>query len=463
MAKDAIINVRSGDIVLSNSDDNVRYYEVKWGKIWDYDLDFYMNIIVPYYEIGKMTFSNNEQIVLVRASYHPVCQNFIVRLVVVAADDTYRNMRDYVPLMPIQFHAFWKPTIDSIPKELSASELPLINIDGYYLVRLMSYNDSNFNMAMVYSAYHSDLKIDEADSQSAQLLSLCGAGKFYRFPMNGVDITKYINSVVANTDLGQKLQSEFESDKKLISEATFDSNTGDLNLAFDSNNEEDEGNLTPIEDLELDLFKVADDKYIETITAEVIDEVDPSDVIVSFEDLSEVFGVYVFDGVKKTRLADAVEQSVIFDADGNKETRGDYLIIKAAVKADSFIQFILPDDYDSPIIFTLANGVQILYKDYPNAKDSRWFNDEYKMGAIVLKDCTISYAIARKDFGTAVSTNIYGVYVAEPDTETIKDFLVVTHNKVTSKLAGYVSMNTNIKAINLNQQTGHIWVLQVEE
>ena len=328
-----------------------------------------------------------------------------------------------------------------------------------FLLHLTSFNDSNFNVAMIYSAYQTDIEVDEADNQSAQLLSLCGPGKYYRFPANGVDITKYINSVVANTDLGQKLQSEFESDSKVISDATFDSGTGDLNLAFDGDNTERGGKFTPIEDLELEVFQIADDKYIESVVTQLTEDIDPEKVVLSFGELSEVYGVYTFDGAKKTRLSDSVVQSLIFDADGNTQSRGDYMIVKAAVRANSFIQFNLPDNYDSPIIFTLANGSRVIYRDYPYAKDGRWFNDEYKMSAIVLKDCVISYAISRAAF----SLHGHGVFVAEQDIQSVKDFLVVTLNKVTSKLTGYVSTNTNIKEIRLNQQTGQIWVMKVEE
>ena len=456
MAKDTIIEVRSGDIVLENTIKNVSYFEAVWGNLFDSDTQLYLNVIVPYHKIKDLTFKNDEQSIYIRATYKSVCSNFIVRLVTKNSSDLYEPLSQN-----IEYPAYWKPELNNTDEPLDASKLPLINIDGYYLVLLTRYNNTNFNMAMFYSAYQSDIKVGDASNQSAQLLTMCAPGSFYRFPISGVDLTKYINSIVANTDLGERLQSEFEGDSKIINDATFDSYDGNLDLSFSDNNEETNGTLTPVDELDVELLKVADDKFVETLLQEEAGEIDSNSIIAEFSSFSNVVGTFFFHGTNAERKPyESLSLNSKYDEDGALIQDSKYWIVNISVSAGTILFFNLPSNYEKepvpPILFKLLDGEEtVLYMPTPYEYLGEMNGGSYKVGAIVLRDSIMSYVVR----GSAYARG-EGVYVVNNIKDALNNFLVITHNKITSRLMGYVTTNSTIKNVKLDTATGKIWVLK---
>ena len=215
MAKDILLDVNAGDLLLENGNGNVDYLDVVWGNLFSTDAKLYMNIVFP--EGRQLDFVNNELVLCVSAKYKPSCSNFFIRLVYEGVDGTYSKISSVNARVAKEYAAYWRKTPVSVAEKLKASNLPYINIDGKYIVRIGTFDGVDCEVAFVYSAYNSDFVIGDADTQSAQLLTLCGPGKYYRYPTSGVDITKYINSIVANTDLGETLMREFDGDNKSIS------------------------------------------------------------------------------------------------------------------------------------------------------------------------------------------------------------------------------------------------------
>ena len=451
MAKDVLLNVRSGDVSLKNSNGFTDYMDVVWGDVFPSDTETYMNIIVPTKKRGLLSFENGELLINVHCPYNPNCNTFIVRILFSTATGYKKWVGDDGDG---EYPAYWRMGIDGSDVRVGASELPLMNVDGNYLVRLVSGESSDQCRAYLYSAYSLDFEVGEADKQSAQLLSLCAPGKYYRFPTAGVDVTRYINSIVANTDLGRKLQNEFDSDSKTISDATFDSVTGNLDVSFSGTSIESDGNLTPVEDLDLELFHLADDDYMKLLLDEIGDGYNTESAILSFEELDNIFGVYFFDDLDAKRTYDEIIYGRTLAQSGSYMNRGDHQIVTKKLKAGTFIQFRYNKGYDSYLRFVLKRGNEQIYKYHNQVGDwLQWNNDEFRVSAIVLVDCTIVYSINRVAYN-----NGYGVYVVEPTHENLKDLLVITTDLTTSKFIGYTTPNSNIVGVTIGNQSGQIYV-----
>lgn len=266
MARDISVNTQSGDFVVSESIPQTSYWKVVWGKISDSDKSEYMNIIVPSGYINNIQLKDNKFECYVKAEYYPVNSEFLVRLVVfdVAANE-YVPIQRYAINAPLPAGAEYYPTYTDRPQTVMACQLPSIDPDGQFVVLFSQYVNADLSCATIYSAKSVDFSIGDSDSQSAQLLARCAPGKYYRYPTTGLDLTKYINSVAEHTDMVESLVSQFASDSKQISEAEFDSSTGDLQIAFVGTKEADDENLLDPDLLDLELFRTADDDFIRAI------------------------------------------------------------------------------------------------------------------------------------------------------------------------------------------------------
>lgn len=131
---------------------------------------------------------------------------------------------------------------------------PLIDIDHEF--RICHTED---NKMIIYSAKETDFTIGNSDNQVAQLLSLCAPGKYYRYPTTGIDITKYINTAVVNTDLAKTVTEQFDADGMSVQEMSFDSVTGDMKVLFSGGRTDDGGSLLPIDALDLESISVTDE------------------------------------------------------------------------------------------------------------------------------------------------------------------------------------------------------------
>lgn len=263
MAKDISVNTQSGDLIVSENITQTAYWDVVWGKIIDSDESEYMNVVVPSGYINDVQLKDNKFECKVRADYYPVNSEFIIRLVVLnVVTNKYVPIQEYTTNAPLPSGAEYYPTYTGKPQIIMACQLPLVDIDGHFNIVFQQYSNNNFSTAIISSAKKTDFTIGNSDSQSAQLLARCAPGKFYRYPTTGLDLTKYINSVVEHTDMVESLVSQFKSDSKQITEAEFDSSTGDLQVVFSGTKEAEDDNLVSPQLLDIELFKIADDDFI---------------------------------------------------------------------------------------------------------------------------------------------------------------------------------------------------------
>lgn len=267
MAKDILVDTNSGDFQLQDRDRKVQYWDVVWGKLFDGDSQLYMNIVVPTRKAESIQYDDDGEFICnVHAGYYADASYFFVRLVSKnIATGNYVDLQKYNVAIPLPSEAVYYPEFIGAPQAIRASQLLLIDQDGYLKIVFKRYNKGSFVRAIICQGSDVDFKVGTGDSQSAQLLARCAPGKFYRFPTSGVDLTKYINSVVEHTGLTDSLVSEFRKDYKNISEAAFDNTNGDLEIIFSGANEADDKDLSDPNTLDVELLRIADDDYIRSL------------------------------------------------------------------------------------------------------------------------------------------------------------------------------------------------------
>lgn len=266
MAKDILIDTNTGDFLIPDRDKKIEYFDVVWGRLFDDDGDkLYMNIVVPYNYLNKFRYdSNNECICNAHAEYCPEDKYFFVRLVSkISANGQYINLNDNS--VPTPSEALYYPEYTGNPQLIKASQIQMVDKNGNLSVLFKRYGGGTYCRAILCQGGDIDFKIGDGDSQSAQLLARCAPGKYYRYPTSGVDLTKYINSVVEHTSLTSELISEFQKDYKNISEANFNISNGNLDIVFTGANEANDEGLDDPSTLDLSLFRVADDEFIRTL------------------------------------------------------------------------------------------------------------------------------------------------------------------------------------------------------
>lgn len=252
MAKDIIIDYKERDVLFKDVTDNKTVvYDTQWGKVFIEDTDNdVLNILVPIQYRRKIKFVNDELIVKVNISYYPAMKPFKVRFLSYIGDELVQLDRDNEPQG--EFSISCISDDNNVPEIPNASQLPLINIDGYFTLKLTKDSDK----AYIYSGKETDLDIDFSDNQSARILMLCAPGKLYRYPVTGISIYDYLNGVIAHSDIAKKINEEFGAEDRNVIEAYFDSNTGQMDLTTTPElTEEDEG-LDDV--MELNLNDVAE-------------------------------------------------------------------------------------------------------------------------------------------------------------------------------------------------------------
>lgn len=263
MAKDILVNTESGDFSFSKTAIQTIYWNVVWGKLFDADEALYMNIVVPSGSINNTHYKDGKFECKVQAAYCPTNSEFLVRLVVMnVATNNYSLIQEYVTDAPKEAGVEYYPTFTESPQNIKACQLPLVDADGQFNIIFQQYANSSFTKATIYSTKSADLTVDNSDSQSAQLLARCAPGKYYRYPSTGLDLTKYINSVVEHTDMVDALVTQFKADSKQVTEAEFDNTTGDLQVVFSGTQEASDTNLIDPKLLDVDIFRTAYDDFV---------------------------------------------------------------------------------------------------------------------------------------------------------------------------------------------------------
>jgi len=618
MVKDTLIDIKERDILIGDkSNQNEPYFNVEWDGLK-------CSIKVPYaYSSYAKYGSDGTYSCCVFIPYMPLDKMFMFELLV--NDGNVYGITDITGGI-----AFTKPYDSLKPVEIKACQLPILNADGKYRVVFTQGSDK----VMVYSAKESDLAVGASDNQSAQLLAICAPGKNYRYPTTGVDITKYLNSIVPYTDLNKRIDEQYKSDGKNLHSADFDNHTGDLVTVFSKETEKiEKEKLTPVDKLKTDFLgqftdanirtfidlekrdlfgfqtifnydgeyvgliifpsedlvwsrpvkeqgngnyneegETYDDEEYYTIEADfksgsiivfnaknvdlhdessffmnqlnvtdeylplctrpneddydylncalitkdctikysikrtaydqgdgiyllqekndnivnmmliakdnvtgrnkgivsnkiaiddvILDEIvenfsfrnaEYNDILIDFEEMNNIFNVVAVEGAKLYRLYDSLTFNKTFSPNGIQTTRAGYYIVRAALQEESLIQFNLPDNYDIPVIFVLLDTGGKIYTDPVYIKEHRWGCDECKTSAIVLKKCTIQYAIKASDYN-----NGYGVYIAEPEMESLRDYLVTSVNPITGKITGRIAADSKIKDVLIDRVTGQV-------
>ena len=249
-------------MLLTTFERNVERRNITWGaEILNGREYASMNLVIPEDEQDILNPENNNIDLYIKASYNPVTRPVLLR---VKCGDIN---------IPFNLTSFFFDVSDD--KEIKACQLPILNMGGNFMIRLIkseyeSTNGSVFGSlfpvkfaseissyseekgmfgdifpvqfsepdpvvtykAIIFGGGEMDIVTDESHDQEAQLLSLCAPGNLYRFPISGIDAFKYVNSVPSLTDLGINIIEQFESDGKSVSAASFDADSGNIFVEF---------------------------------------------------------------------------------------------------------------------------------------------------------------------------------------------------------------------------------------
>lgn len=476
MAKDILINAQSGELLISQSTSQLSYWEVIWGKMFNTDEFEYMNIVVPSGYINDVNFQNNQFECRVKAEYYPINSNFLARLIVFdIANHEYVTIQKYNINAPRPAAVVYRPKYTGRLKEAMACQLPIIDVDGEFNLLFQQYGSDTFANAVISSAKDVDFSIGDSDSQSAQMLARCAPGKYYRYPTTGLDLTKYINSVAEHTDIVTSLVSQFKSDSKQISEAEFDSSTGDLQVVFSGTNEAEDEDLTPTNLLNVELFKITTDDYIRSVYESSHNLLSSgADFIAGLTDGS-------FAGIYDIGRSAKLDKDVIvsftsgtLDGSGNvvSAEKTSYVATMALEAGKLYVA-----DYDADVIYIKDSKwhCDSLFAIYMEDNESTVYIDEpfttnieseyiSFANSFVNRRCFIPLQnlIIRFYAGASnvISDMKYGVWPIVDEPSNYKSILGLDADDITGKLSAIVSIQTDIKDVQVDLTTNRILVIK---
>lgn len=476
MAKDILVDTLSGEFLVSEDLSQIPYWNVIWGKLFDSDEAEYMNVVVPSSYINNIQLKNNQFECRVQAEYYPVNSNFLVRLVVLnVATNKYVLIQEYVQNAPEAMGAIYYPTYTGKSQNIPACKLPIIDIDGHFKIVFQQYANSTFSHAIICSAKDSDFSVGNSDSQSAQLLARCAPGKYYRYPSTGLDLTKYINSVVEHTDLTTELISQFSSDSKQISEAEFDSTTGDLQVVFSGTTEADDENLTDPQLLDVSLFRIADDDFIRKIYKSAHNIGVESYAFIEGLMGSSFMGLYDIGCAAQfnTFVVNSVEAGCI-SGDGTIVTSENNSYV-ATMGLEAGVIYAV--DYPSSIVINknatwlheslfaiYTKSGELVYYDEPfstqSSEECLIYKDSFQNRRcfIPLQDLVVKcYAGTSK---TWLTDNSYGIKPLIDSNDNYSTILGLSSDEQTGELTGVVTVQSLIADVKIDLKTNQILVIK---
>ena len=213
MRTDIKIDTKLNDIVLQNTYKS-KQCEFQWIK--EDDLAIYAQITLPKDIDSKKL---QETGVLVTIPYTPVYKFMRIRFV-------KSNTHIYNPSTGKEWFDVYAKIYNCTEKQLYASELVIIHRHTYCV-------SINNNQVYIWSSLSSDFTNSPANIQNRNLLLQCVPSNTYRYPTSGVGLIKYINANLGQSDLAERLQSEFAAEKVRVVNAAFNSTTGHLDLDLD--------------------------------------------------------------------------------------------------------------------------------------------------------------------------------------------------------------------------------------
>lgn len=475
MAKDILVNTQSGDLLVSESTSQTLCWNVLWGKLFDSDEFEYMNIIVPSGYINDVYYKNNQFECQIKAEYYPVNSNFLARFITFdIAANKYVLLQKYNTNTPQPALVAYRATFTGYLQDAIACLLLNIDIDGEFKVLFRQYEDEGVADAIICSAKNIDFSVGNSDAQSAQLLARCASGKFYRYPTTGVDLTKYINSVAEHTDMVSSLMSQFKSDSKDISEAEFDSSTGDLQVVFSGTKEAEDENLTSVDLLDVELFKIADDDYVRSIYKSVHGTFDSSEYIAGLVGNS-FMGIYDMGCSAELDRSVALNiTSGMLDGNGKVVATSDVSYIATASLESGKLYAI---DYDISNIYTkdgkwCCNSLFAIYTS--NDKDLVYCDEPFETNLhaeyvnflttftnrrcfIPLQDLVIRFYVGKSHSFSDIKQ---GVWPIVDKTSNYNSILGVAIDNITGKLSAIVPSQTDIKSVKVDLVTDKILIIK---
>lgn len=474
MVKDILLDIEASDVLFSDKlDDAFIYYETIWGKVFDTDDEgtLFLNIIVPYSQQRTLTFSQDGVYSCnILAQYCPEDRNFKIRFIINQNGEYVKfNTSDDFPEYVVG-KSYIEDFYNLSP--ISACQLLNIDINGKYKIVIRK---GDVVSAEIYSFGNKDLLFGESDDQSAKLLSLCAPGKNYRYPISGVGITDYINTVIGDTNLGEKMLEEFSGNDTPIISASFDNANGNLNVS-QSSEQVVEVEYDELTDDDMKIICSADDDFVRRFTLSIIDgEFSPSEIIDEIASLSDIFAIHILGQHSSEMLCDEILEgyAIVFDVNSNGKCGfigvkdSSFVTLSATLNvgdlihlgnrtnmeyvADGAKKSIIPPFVLVPIE-TSFNGGKINDNSYykrVSFNDDGESNDEC---AIITKKCKLIYSCYSTDYRSKSN----GVYRISVNKQNIKDLLVLTHDHITGRLIAYVSVNSNITDIKQNQERGQL-------
>lgn len=459
MVRDIIIDMKEHDLsVVDKSDSTLPVFDAVWGNLFDEDEMeelLICNILIPraYWNIVKL--DNGRMTCRFKSEYMPEVSHFRVRLIALNEGNysLFSNIRGDFGL-PVYSYAFSK----NIAAPILACQLPYIDIDGEYQVNLVIGPKDVLDKAYIYSSKYTDFLIDFSDNQAARLLSLNGPGKYYRYPLTGVEITKYLNCVVPHSDLNDVLEEQFKQDSKPLKSAEFDNTTCNLDVIFMPEQEEADEGLEDIANLNVGFFDLFTDDYVRRNV--VLSEVSNQDFLDLLNKYDYMLGLFLFNDYTTTveRIVDLVVPGA-FNGVGDIVENDDYYIVTATLDANTIIMF---DDEgadkikDAPIFIVNDTDETRLYTSL--VEQPTWLTESCHKCFILKRRSTIKYMIGQEQFRAGK-----GLHIVPQLSENIKNMVGLVQDVHTGRLLGIVSDSTNINDITLDEITQHIYATQITD
>lgn len=458
MVRDLILDMTERDLALEDkSNFSEPVFDSLWGNIFDEDAEIDVlicNIIVPEAYWSMIEYVDNELTCRFKSVYVPNTSHFRIRLVALRRGQysLFSNVRGDFGV-PVSSYALTQNIASPIP----ASMLQYIDIDGEFLIKMVRSPKSEIlDKAYIYSSKATDISINYSDDQASQLLTLCAPGKSYRYPTTGVGITKYLNCVVAHSNLYKNLETQFDMDGKPLQEAEFDNETCKLDVLFSPEKEDDDLNLESLDNLDVDFFGLFDDDYVRRNI--VLNELSDTDFIKLLDDYPYVLNIMLF--VDYTTTVTRIANSVIsgmFNGVGETIESSQYYIVTATLEAGTIVMFDdeLEDSVkDAPVFIINDNNENRLYTAL--VEQPYWITEACHKCFILKRRATVKYVIRQSQFVKGK-----GLYIVHQTSANIKNMLGLVQDVNTGRLLGVVSNNTNISDIMLDEITQHIYATQI--
>lgn len=457
MVRDLTLDIKERDLLFEDkSNANMPVFDSVWGNIFDEDEAVEVlicNIIIPEGYWRTIEYQDNEFVCKFTSAYVPDIRNFRVRLVAISEGrySLFSSIRGNFGI-PVNSYAVSK----NLAAPIQASMLPFVDIDGQFIVKLVRNQSSELlDRAYIYSSKSTDLSINYSDDQASQLLSICGPGKSYRYPTTGVGIIKYLNAVIAHTDLQTVLETQFAGDNKTILNADFDSETCSLDVLCNPERATEDENLEKVDNLNFGFFDVFSDDYVRRNI--VLNELADTDFISLLNQYGNVLNIFLFNDYTSTvtRIANQVEDGK-FDCEGNIVEDSEYCIVSATLDGGTIVMFDdeAEDGFDSSPVF-IVNDYDETRLYTALIEQPYWIAETCHKCFVLNRRSTVRYMISKAQYQAGK-----GLFIVDQTSDNIKNMLALVQDSNTGRLLGVVSNNTNLSDVILDEVTQHIYAIQ---